>query len=211
MNIQGIGGSASSYAASKADEEKALENVKKAKQTKEAEKKTDTKKQDEFVKGDTATAGTYNKSGKLNSKQVDALMKAEQQRQDSFVQMLKSMVVKQGQKSNLKLFGMDLFVTKEQSDAAAASIADGGEYSVDAVAGRIMDMAKALSGGDSSKIGLLREAVQKGFKAAGVELGGKLPDISNRTYDEVMKRFDDWEKESNGQSAANIGATNTKD
>ena len=60
----------------------------------------------------------------------------------------------------------------------------------------IMDMAKALSGGDASKIEELRKAVEKGFKAAGVELGGKLPSISQNTYTEVMKRFDDWANES---------------
>ena len=61
-----------------------------------------------------------------------------------------------------------------------------------------MDMAKALSGGDPSKIETLRKAVEKGFKAAGVELGGKLPSISQQTYTEVMKRFDDWANESSG-------------
>ena len=64
------------------------------------------------------------------------------------------------------------------------------------MATRLMDMAKALSGGDPSKIEELRTAVQKGFKAAGVDLGGKLPGICNDTYDEVMRRFDEWAKES---------------
>ena len=100
-----------------------------------------------------------------------------------------------------KKFGMDLYVTPEQSRQAAESIAEGGEYSVDAVAGRIMDMAKALSGGDPSKIDTLRTAVQKGFQAAGVELGGELPSICGQTYDEVMKRFDEWEQEAQGTPA----------
>ncbi|MCI8649700.1 MAG: hypothetical protein HFG20_06255 [Anaerotruncus sp.] len=157
--------------------------------------------QDTFEKTGSSTQVTYNRNtgkNQLNSEQVQALQNAETKRQESFVQMLKSMVVKQGQKSNLTLFGMDLFVTPEQSAKAAAAIGEGGEYSVDAVAGRIMDMAKALSGGDPSKIETLRKAVEKGFKAAGVELGGKLPSISQQTYTEVMKRFDDWANESSG-------------
>jgi len=58
-----------------------------------------------------------------------------------------------------------------------------------------MDMAKALSNGDDSKIGLLRDAVKNGFDAAGYEFDSKngLPDICNKTYDEIMKRFDEWE------------------
>ena len=112
------------------------------------------------------------------------------------------MIVKQGEKSNLTLFGMDLNVTPADSQRAAAAIAEGGEYSVDAVATRILDMAKALSGGDMSKLSELRSAVEKGFKAAGMEMGGKLPSICNDTYNEVMKRFDEWEKE--GKAGATV-------
>ena len=81
----------------------------------------------------------------------------------------------------------------EVREKAAAAIAPGGEYSVDAVAGRILDMAKALAGGDESKIAELRQAVEKGFEAAGVELGGELPGICQDTYNQVMKGFDEWE------------------
>lgn len=147
---------------------------------------------DEFVKNQAGTSVTYSKNTTKTS--ANDLMKMQQQRMDSFTRMLQSMVAKQGEKSNLTLFGMRLNVTQADSNAAAASIAPGGEYSVDAVAGRILDMAKALAGGDESKISALRTAVQKGFKAAGVDLGGKLPSICNDTYDQVMKGFDDWEK-----------------
>lgn len=123
------------------------------------------------------------------------LKDAQRQRMESFQRMLQSMLVKQGEKSNLTLFGLQLNVTAADSLNAAAAIADGGEYSVDAVATRILDMAKSLSGGDVSKLSELRDAVEKGFKAAGVELGGKLPGICQDTYTEVMKRFDEWEKE----------------
>lgn len=60
-----------------------------------------------------------------------------------------------------------------------------------------MDMAKALSNGDKTKISLLKDAVIKGFEAAGLEFNGGagLPEICSHTYDEVMKRFDEWEKE----------------
>lgn len=107
------------------------------------------------------------------------------------------MIAKQGEKSNLSLFGKKLNVRVEDSEKAAQAIADGGEYSIDAVATRIMDMAKALSGGDKSKLSLLRDAVIKGFEAAGMELNGGagLPEISYKTYDEIMKHFDEWEKE----------------
>lgn len=197
MDIRGIGGLSAGYAGAAARTTAVKEE---AVDKKAAENSQETVKEnrDTFEKTTVSQPVTYSK--KLSQTQAQQLQAAEQNRYDSFMKMLQSMVVKQGQKSNLTLFGMDLYVTPQQSADAAASIAEGGEYSVDAVATRIMDMAQALAGGDSSKIGKLREAVEKGFKAAGVDLGGKLPSISQQTHTEVMKRFDQWEQEAKGAS-----------
>lgn len=132
---------------------------------------------------------------KYDSIEINKLVAENEKRISDFKETIKKMIAKQGETVNLKLMGQDLHVTVEDSQKASESISEGGEYSVDAVAGRIMDMAKALSGGDKSKIGMLRDAVKEGFKAAGKELGTELPDICNKTYDEIMKRFDEWEKE----------------
>ncbi len=124
-------------------------------------------------------------------------MSDNEKRINEFKEQIRKMIAKQGEESNLTLFGQKLNVSVEDSQRAAEQIEEGGDYSVDAVAIRIMDMAKALSGGDKSKIPLLKDAVKKGFEAAGLEFndGEGLPEICNKTYDEVMKRFDEWEKE----------------
>ncbi len=179
-------------AAAENTKEAAVENGEKA-----AQEESKPVRQDQFEYTQPQKPVTYGK--KLSAAQLQS---AETQRMESFQQMLKSMIVKQGEKSNLTLFGMDLNVTPADSQRAAAAIAEGGEYSVDAVATRILDMAKALSGGDMSKLSELRSAVEKGFKAAGMEMGGKLPSICNDTYNEVMKRFDEWEKE--GKAGATV-------
>ena len=156
--------------------------------------------QDRFEHSRPEQPVTYSKN-KLTDAQIQQLKNDHQQRMESFQRMLRSMICEQGERSNLSLFSLDLHVTAADSQLAAASIAEGGEYSVDAVATRIMDMAKALSGGDASKIAVLRDAVTKGFEAAGVELGGKLPGICQDTYTEVMSRFDQWEKEATAGTA----------
>ena len=46
------------------------------------------------------------------------------------------------------------------------------------VSDRIVDAAKAFSGGDKNKLGLMRGAIEAGFKAAAGMFGGKLPEIS---------------------------------
>ena len=194
MDISNIGYSSSYRSAVLRQEKTQGKKSEDAQVKQQGEEQASLPRQDTFVRTGTSKPVTY--SNKLSDAQVQQLQNEQVQRMESFTRMLRSMVVKQGQQSNLTLFGLELYVSPEESSKAAASIAEGGEYSVDAVAGRIMDMAKALSGGDASKIAELREAVQKGFQAAGVDFGGKLPSICGQTYDEVMKRFDEWEQES---------------
>lgn len=81
---------------------------------------------------------------------------------------------------------------------AQADIAEDGYWGVKATSDRILDFAKALTGGDPSKIEEMRNAFEKGFKMATKTWGGQLPEISQRTYDAVMSKFDAWEKEANG-------------
>lgn len=78
---------------------------------------------------------------------------------------------------------------------AQADIADDGYWGVEQTSDRILDFAKALSGGDPDKIEEMRKAFEKGFKAATGAWGKDLPDISQRTYDAVMKKFDKWSEE----------------
>ena len=60
---------------------------------------------------------------------------------------------------------------------------------------RILDFAKALTGGDSKKAEEMRAAIKKGFEAAAKLWGDELPEISQKTYDAVMKGIDDWKNE----------------
>ena len=73
---------------------------------------------------------------------------------------------------------------------AQADIAEDGYWGVNQTSDRIIDFATALTGGDPDKIEEMRSAFEKGFKKATGTWGGKLPDISQRTYDAVMEKFD---------------------
>lgn len=74
---------------------------------------------------------------------------------------------------------------------AQADIAEDGYWGVEATSSRIIDFATALTGGDPDKIEEMREAFKKGYAMAEKKWGGELPDISKRTYDAVMKKFDE--------------------
>lgn len=152
------------------------------------------KKNASDVINENSTAKSYKK--KYDKIEIDKIIKNNQKQFENFKQFIKKSICKQGEKSNSNLFGHNLNVSVQESQKAAASISDGGKYSVDAVATRIMDMAISLADGDKTKIQVLRDNVKKGFKAAGYEFnnGKGLPDICNKTYDEIMKRFNEWEK-----------------
>ena len=79
---------------------------------------------------------------------------------------------------------------------AQADIAADGYWGVTQTSDRIVDFAKALCGGDPDKIEEMREAFEKGFKQAQETWGGELPEISQKTYDAVMEKFDTWAAES---------------
>ncbi len=75
---------------------------------------------------------------------------------------------------------------------AAKDVAEGGYWSVEETSNRILDFAKALTGGDPDKIDAMMDAFKQGFDEAAKAWGKDLPEISSKTYDAVMKGFDEW-------------------
>ena len=78
---------------------------------------------------------------------------------------------------------------------AQADIAEDGYWGVEQTSGRIIDFATALTGGDPDKIAEMRDAFLKGYKEAEKTWGGELPDISKRTYEAVLSKFDQMAKD----------------
>lgn len=81
---------------------------------------------------------------------------------------------------------------------AQADVAEDGYWGVSQTSQRILDFATALTGGDPDKIEEMREAFEKGYKMAERTWGGKLPDISRRTFDAVMAGFDKMKEDAAG-------------
>ena len=93
-------------------------------------------------------------------------------------------------------------------EEAAAAIAPGGNYSVDAVATRIFDLASAIAGNDPEKLKKMQDAVEKGFEQAGLTwkdaTGQKdMPQITKDTHAEITKRFEDRFAELTGAAKGN--------
>lgn len=174
---------------------------------KNSEAATDTTKQNTegvvYEKSDDITSGKkYVKNAELVAK-----LKADQESRDAqFRTLVEKMMTKQGaaignSDSMWKfLAGGNFTVTAAAKAQAQADIAEDGYWGVNQTSDRILEFAKALTGGDPAKADEMRAAFEKGYKQATGTWGKKLPDISSRTHDAVMKKFDDWKKE--GETSA---------
>ena len=98
----------------------------------------------------------------------------------------------------------DFTVDAETKAQAQADIAEDGYWGVEQTSDRILEFAKALSGNDPEKADLLLDAFKKGFEEATKSWGKKLPDISQRTYDAVVKKFEAWKNGDSTETQAEV-------
>ena len=89
----------------------------------------------------------------------------------------------------------DYTVDSATKAQAQADIAVDGYWGVAQTSDRILDFAKALSGGDPAKAEELKNAFKKGFEEATKSWGKDLPGLSSDTYDAVIEKFDAWAAE----------------
>ena len=170
--------------------------------TKSAEKTSETTKKAASSK--TASGVIYEKSSdnKMSAEDRAALVQQlkadEQSRQDQLTSLVQQMMTKQGVAIGTAddmwkfLAKGDFTVSADVKAQAQADIADDGYWGVEQTSDRILDFAKALSGDDPDKADAMLEAFKKGFEQATKAWGDKLPDISQRTYDAVVEKFNKW-------------------
>jgi len=149
------------------------------------------------------TAKTYQKNPEMVAKlQADADERTSQLRS-----LVEQLITKQGQtigKANdiySFLAGGNFTVDAATKAQAQADIAEDGYWGVEQTSDRILDFAKALSGGSPEKMQEMLDAFKKGFEQATKTWGKELPDISQRTYDAVIKKFEDYQ---NSQTTSEI-------
>lgn len=92
-----------------------------------------------------------------------------------------------------------LEVDAETKAQAEKDIAEDGYFGVDQTSSRIFDFAMALTGGDKEKMEKMKDAFLKGYKQAEDTWGDKLPDICQKTYDAVLKKFEDYANSEDAQ------------
>lgn len=160
------------------------------------------KEQDTFQ----STGSQDNKTYKPDIAQIRKLWEENNAKVDSFRRLVEGLFNRQAEKNNAAEGapgrqqwaqiqfedGTLVEVDEELRAAAQKEIDEGGYYSVEKTASRILSFAVALSGGDPSKVDLLRDAAMKGFAQAEKAWGSELPEISKKTLEAVQKGFDEW-------------------
>lgn len=102
----------------------------------------------------------------------------------------------------LKEFYENLEVDQATSLAAQQEISEEGFWGVKQTSQRAIDYAIALSSGDTSKVELLKKAIEDGYKAAEKAWGGELPEICKQTQEATLKGLDEWANKANQTSPA---------
>lgn len=165
-----------------------------------------------YEKSSGQTSGTVTK--KTDYALVNKLKADAEQRTSQLRSLVEKMMTKQGvaigtADSMWSFLAKGDFTVDEATRAQAqaqADIADDGYWGVDQTSDRILDFAKALSGNDPEKADLLLDAFKKGFKEATKSWGQDLPDISQRTYDAVVEKFNKWKNGTEETEAAQTQA-----
>ena len=139
---------------------------------------------------------------KTNQEMINKLKADADTRTEQLRTLVEKLITKQG---NTYATATDMWsflregnftVDAETKAQAEADIAEDGYWGVEQTSDRIIDFAVALTGGDTSKLESMREAFKKGYAQAEKTWGGELPEISQKTYDAVMEKFDKLTEES---------------
>lgn len=105
---------------------------------------------------------------------------------DKLISQQNALLKKGSETSSLRL-------GKEELAKANELISEDGYFGENKSSQRILDFAKAVSEGDKTKISAIKKGIDKGFQEAQRVLGN-LPEVSKKTYDNVMKGLNEWQK-----------------
>ena len=148
------------------------------------------------------------KNTKVDSETIAKLKADADARLSQLQGIVEQLITKQGKASDqvsiwsqFRQGVLDGSITVDEATAKQAQedISEDGYWGVKQTSERILDFAKALTGGDASKVEEMRKAIEKGFSQAAKLWGDELPEISQKTHEAVMKGLDEWAKESSAQ------------
>ena len=134
----------------------------------------------------------YTNYKKSNITDVQSLQEQTEKATENLRKLVEHLILKQDGTVNWIRNGAKVASGKAIEEMRLA-ISDDGQYGVKAVSDRIVQFAIAYAGDDPEKLQDMREAIDMGYAEAEKIFGGKLPDICGKTYNEIIRKLDDWE------------------
>ena len=197
MSVNGITGIAGTYDAYQSTgKSTAAETVKADAAKAEETTKTTEESGAVYEPSKETEADASKKTYTANTELVNKLKADAEEHNRQLQNIVQQLMTKQGQTYNTAndiwkfLASGDYEVDPVTKAQAQADVAEDGYWGVEKTSDRIIDFATALTGGDPSKIEDMRAAFKKGYEQAEKAWGGELPEISQKTYDAVMQKFD---------------------
>ncbi len=152
--------------------------------------------------GRTYSASATRTSYTVDSETIERLKSESEARMANLVQQ---MLGKQINKNNiLEAINSGKF-SAEDIEQAKKDTAEDGYWGVEQTSDRFVKFATALTGGDPDKLDSMIEAFEKGYAEAEKQWGGKLPELTQRTREATLKKFQDL-KDQYAQAASGTEA-----
>ncbi|MCI8747292.1 MAG: hypothetical protein HFH67_05425 [Lachnospiraceae bacterium] len=203
MSVSSISGATQTYETTTAAASATAAKEAQQKETATTEKNT----ADEVVyeKGDSKKKDTANQI--YNRDSVISKLKADQKsRAESMRSLVEKLLSKQTNKFSIANQSLSSIFGEAAKNADPATIkkaqediSEDGYWGVNKTSDRLVSMAIALTGGDTSKADEMMAAIQKGYDKATAAWGKELPDISKRTLEATKQKMEDWK---NGKTTA---------
>lgn len=199
MDIKGVETKASYLEATQyaASEKKANKSTSKTKSEK-----------DEYVKSKSeqtdSTKQIYSKDNSI----VERLKQDAAMRKQQLINLVQQSLSKQGKTYNTlaDLFTAiqtgELKVDPAAIEQAKKDVAEDGYWGVEQTSDRLVEFAKALTGGDASKADEMIAAVEKGFEEATSAWGKTLPSICSDTVAATREKLKQWKEELNNSTTS---------
>ena len=136
-----------------------------------------------------------------NAKLIEQMKSDLATRKNQLMEMVQGMLGKQSETFKVAMSETDIYKALREGNfkadpetiaKAKEDISENGYWGVEQTSERMLSFAKALSGNDPSKGSQLLEAFKKGFEEATKAWGDTLPEISQKTYEATIQKFEKW-------------------
>ncbi len=146
-------------------------------------------------------ASAADPAGKTYSQDTKAITKLKadaEKRSSQLKSLVEQLLLKQGYKftDSTNIYALlregKVDVDPETAAKAQEEISENGYWGVEQTSERLFSFATSLAGGDPARAQEMKDAFIAGYKEAEKAWGGELPEISRKTYEATIKKFDEW-------------------